>query len=74
MVQIKQTEDKELLDEILKQLKENNNICPCIIHKDQQQDKHRCMCEAFRETVSSSAPGVYECYCGRYIATITEED
>ena len=29
MIKIKQTEDQELLDEILKQLKENDYMCPC---------------------------------------------
>ena len=72
MLQIKQTEDKELLDEILRQLKENNNICPCSIRQHPALDK--CMCEAFRDVISNNIPGVYECHCGRYIATITQED
>lgn len=72
MVRIKQTEDKELLNEILKQLEANNHMCPCSIRKDPSLDK--CMCEAFREIISSNTPGVHECTCGRYIATITEED
>ena len=69
MVTIKQTEDKDLLDEILKQLEENNYICPCSVRTNPQKDK--CMCEDFREVVNKNIPGVYECNCGRFIATIT---
>lgn len=71
MVKIKQTEDKELLEEILKQLEENNYICPCSIRADPKKDK--CMCEAFREVINANTPGTYECHCGRFIATITED-
>lgn len=71
MVTIKQTEDKDLLDEILKQLEENNHICPCSVRTNPQKDK--CMCEDFREVVNKNIPGVYECNCGRFIATITED-
>lgn len=55
MVKIKQTEDKELLTEILKQLEENNYICPCSICADPQKDK--CMCEDFREIISEAMLG-----------------
>lgn len=71
MVKITQTEDKELLTEILKQLEANNHICPCSIRRDLQKDK--CMCEDFREVINNNTPGIYECHCGRFIATITED-
>ena len=71
MVQIKQTEDKELLEEILRQLKENNYICPCSTRQDPKLDK--CMCETFRTIINNNIPGTYECGCGRYIATIIED-
>lgn len=71
MIKIKQTEDKELLEEILKQLDENNNICPCSVRADPQKD--RCMCEAFRNIINDSDVGEYECACGRYIVTITND-
>jgi hypothetical protein len=71
MVQIIQTKDKELLVEILKQLEENNYICPCSIRRDIQKDK--CMCESFREVINKNVPGIYECHCGRFIATITKD-
>lgn len=70
MVKIRQTEDTELLTEILKQLDENDNICPCSIRADKYKD--RCMCESFREVINGNLPGTYECHCGRFIATITE--
>jgi hypothetical protein len=71
MVKIKQTEDVELLNEIIKQLESNNYICPCSIRADPKKDK--CMCEAFREVINANTPGTYECHCGRFIATITED-
>lgn len=71
MVKIRQTEDKELLEEILRQLKENNYICPCSIRSDPKKDK--CMCEAFRDVINQNKPGEYECHCGRYVALITAD-
>lgn len=70
MVQIKQTEDKELLNEILKQLKENNYYCPCRLTTTSDD---KCMCKAFKDVINVGTPGVYECGCGRYIATITND-
>lgn len=70
MIQIKQTEDKELLTEILKQLKENDHYCPCRLTKTSDD---KCMCKAFRDIISTNTPGIYECGCGRYIATITTD-
>ena len=69
MVQIKQTEDKELLDEILKQLKENDNYCPCSLYRTPDT---RCMCKSFRDVINNNKLGVFECACGRYTAIITE--
>lgn len=71
MVKIKQTEDVELLNEIIRQLEENNYICPCSVRADPQKDK--CMCETFREVINTNIPGTYECHCGRFIATIAED-
>ena len=68
MVQIKQTEDKELLAEILKQLKENDHYCPCSLTRTSDD---KCMCKNFRDQVEREEPG--ECACGRYILTITED-
>ena len=71
MVKIEQTEDKELLEEILQQLEANNHICPCSVRADPKRDK--CMCEDFREVINANIPGTYECHCGRFIAVITED-
>ena len=69
MIKVKQTEDKELLSEILKQLKENDNYCPCSIQERSPDIK--CMCKAFREQISREEPG--ECICGRYIIEVTSD-
>lgn len=70
MVLIKQTEDKELLAEILKQLEENDHYCPCSLTKTKDD---KCMCKTFRDIISNNIPGTYECHCGRYTATITKD-
>ena len=71
MIQIKQTDDKELLEEILKQLKENDHYCPCRLTRTPED---KCMCKAFRDTINSGVAGTYECACGRYIATVTQQN
>ena len=68
MIKVKQTEDKELLAEILKQLKENDNYCPCSLYKD---DSTKCMCADFREQIAREEPG--ECLCGRYLIEVTND-
>lgn len=68
MIKIQQTEDKELLEEILKQLKENNYYCPCSLTKTAND---KCMCKKFRDQIEHREPG--ECSCGRYILVITED-
>lgn len=70
MIQIKQTEDRELLDEIKRQLKENDNYCPCSLTKT---DEDKCMCSSVRNIISDNIPGTYECNCGRYIITIQND-
>ena len=68
MIQIKQTEDKELLAEIIRQLKENDHYCPCALYKTVDT---KCMCKRFRDQIGRKEPG--ECDCGRYIISITED-
>ena len=51
--------DKELVEEIDRQLKERNGYCPCVI---KQNEDTKCMCKAFRE---QKEPG--ECHCGKFI-------
>ena len=70
MIKIRQTEDKELLAEILRQLAENDHYCPCHLTK---LPEDKCMCKSFRDTIATNTPGTYECVCGRYIAVITED-
>lgn len=50
--------DKELVETIRKQLKENGGYCPCRLQKT---DASKCMCKEFREQESG------ECHCGLYI-------
>ena len=68
MLQIKQTDNKELLTEILKQLEENNYYCPCSLYKTPDT---KCMCKNFRDQIGRKEPG--ECECGRYIITVTKD-
>lgn len=67
MIKVKQTDDKELLADILKQLKENDNYCPCSLYKTIDT---KCMCKAFREQIAREEPG--ECVCGRYVIEVIE--
>ena len=68
MIQIKQTEDKELLAEILKQLEENDRYCPCSLYRT---NNDKCMCKNFRDQIKRGEAG--ECACGRYIITVVED-
>ena len=65
MIQIKQTSDKELLAEILRQLKENDHYCPCSLYKTSDT---KCMCKEFRE---QNVEG--RCHCGLYIKVDTDK-
>lgn len=51
-------EDKELVDEINKQLQNNGGYCPCRTEKNEDT---KCMCREFREQESG------ECHCGKFI-------
>jgi ferredoxin-thioredoxin reductase catalytic subunit len=54
---IKVVDDKELVEAIRQQLKENGGYCPCRISKT---DDTKCMCKEFRE----QEIGI--CHCGLY--------
>ena len=71
MVKIQQTEDEELLKEILKQLKEHDGHCPCQLG-DTSVDT-MCICSAFKEEINTTTYGEIECPCGRYIAKIQND-
>lgn len=60
---IKVSDDKELVDEINKKIKENEakygkKYCPCSLVRN---DDTVCMCKEFREQKSGA------CHCGKYI-------
>lgn len=57
-MQIKLNDDKELVEEIKRKLKENNGFCPCSLIKNEDT---KCMCKEFREMKCG------ECHCGLYI-------
>lgn len=64
---MKFTEDKELRDEIIKQLQENKkkygkSYCPCVNPQFYNEDSI-CPCKDFRENVSIGK----ECHCGLWI-------
>lgn len=50
--------DKELVDEINRQLAEKNGYCPCAI---EHTPDTKCMCKIFREQMEG------ECPCGKFI-------
>lgn len=52
-------QDKSIVEDIRKRLKENNGYCPCVTI---QNDDTKCMCKAFKEQDSEG-----ECHCGLYI-------
>lgn len=57
-MKIKLNEDKEIVEEIKKALKENDGYCPCRIEKTPDT---KCMCKEFREQKEQGY-----CHCGLY--------
>lgn len=57
-LKIKLSEDKELVAEIKKKLKESGGYCPCRLTKNEDT---KCPCKEFRE---QTEPG--ECHCGLF--------
>lgn len=57
-MKIKLSEDKELVAEIKKKLKENDGYCPCRL---EQTEDTKCPCKEFR-----GQNEVGECHCGLY--------
>lgn len=58
MSDIRASDDKELVEEIRKKLKENNGYCPCKLLRNEDT---KCMCKEFREMDEGM------CHCGLYI-------
>jgi ferredoxin-thioredoxin reductase catalytic subunit len=52
--------DKEHVQKIRQQLKENNNYCPCSLI---QNEDTKCMCKEFREMEEGM------CHCQLYVKT-----
>lgn len=59
-MKIKTNPDKAHVAEIRKQLKENDNYCPCVLEKTPDT---KCMCKEFREMKEGM------CHCGLFIKT-----
>lgn len=59
-MRIKTNPNKAHVAEIRKQLKENDNYCPCVLEKTPDT---KCMCKEFREMEEGT------CHCGLYIKT-----
>jgi len=64
LIKIKLNDDKELVDEIRRKLKERGNHCPCRVEKTED---NKCICKEFREQESG------ECHCGLYIKYYEED-
>ncbi len=58
------TEEPELVSEILNQIKSNGGYCPCkILHNEDT----KCMCQEFKNILHSNEKPVYDtCACGLY--------
>ncbi len=55
---IRLSENKELVQEIQRKLKEMGGYCPCRIEKTENT---KCICKEFREQESG------ECHCGLFV-------
>lgn len=55
-------DDQELVNEVLKGLKENDNYCPCVINS-KGKPEYRCPCEDFRKNKYVGET----CHCGIFI-------
>lgn len=58
-MRIKVSDNKEVVEEIRKKLKENSGYCPCKLFKNEDT---KCICKEFREQTELG-----ECHCGLYV-------
>ena len=65
VIKIRLNEDIEFVQEIRKQLKENDGYCPCRLDKTSDT---KCMCKEFREQ------DIGQCHCGLYEKYYIEEE
>lgn len=58
------TEEPELVSEIIEQVKSNGGYCPCkVIHNEDT----KCMCKEFKNILNSNETPMYNtCACGLY--------
>jgi len=58
-MRIKVSNNKEVVEEVRKKLKENSGYCPCKLFKNEDT---KCICKEFREQTELG-----ECHCGLYV-------
>ena len=61
-IKVRVSDDKELVAEIRRQLKENGGYCPCRLERTADT---RCMCKEFVDRLNAGITG--PCHCGLYI-------
>ena len=61
MIKVIISQDKERVERVRQQLKENGGYCPCRLVKT---DDTECMCKEFREAMKAGKLG--KCHCGLY--------
>lgn len=66
-MQVKVSNNKELVKEIREKLKENGGYCPCRLEHTQDT---KCMCKEFRDQIERRENG--ECHCGLFCATFED--
>lgn len=70
---IQLSDDKDLVEEINRQLKEKNGVCPCVLlapdASKEEIKKYTCMCEPFRKQTTEGP-----CHCGKYIKKNMEQN
>ena len=60
-MKIIENKDKQIVEYVRAQLKENEGYCPCKLIKSPE---NKCMCKDFRDKIESGYIG--ECHCGLY--------
>lgn len=67
-MKIRKNEDTELVAEVQRQLKENDNYCPCRLARSADT---KCMCKFFRDAVKrakeTNSTDRIECDCGLWV-------
>lgn len=58
-MRIKVSDNKEVVEEVRKKLKENSGYCPCKLFKNEDT---KCICKEFRDQTELG-----ECHCGLYV-------